>query len=89
MSRQVSLDEKAIHQATAFLADDPDGLGAVLDALSEHPYPDDALAFGSTGLHRLGVGRYQVLYHVTNDLVSVDHIARAPAKRLPLQAQVR
>ena len=45
MSRQVSLDERAIHQATAFLADDPDGLRAVLDAidaLSEHPYPDAA-----------------------------------------------
>ena len=26
LSRQVPLDEKAVHQATAFLADDPDGL---------------------------------------------------------------
>ena len=55
MSRQVSLDERAIDQATAFLADDPDGLRAVLDAidaLSEHPYPGHALPFGSGGLHR-------------------------------------
>lgn len=61
----VSLDEKAIHQATAFLAEDPDGLRAVLaaiDALSEHPYPGEAFPFGSTGLHRLRVGRYRVLY---------------------------
>jgi len=65
VSRQVSLDEKAVHQATAFLADDPDGLRAVLaaiDALSDNPYPDDAFPFGSTGLHRLRVGRYRVLY---------------------------
>jgi mRNA interferase RelE/StbE len=82
VSRQVSLDEKAIHQATAFLADDPDGLRAVLaaiDALTEHPFPDDAFPFGSAGLHRLRVGRYRVLYNVTDDLVSVGHIARAPA----------
>jgi mRNA interferase RelE/StbE len=62
VSRQVSLDERAIDQATAFLADDPDGLRAVLaaiDALSEHPYPDDAVTFGSTGLHRLRVGPYR------------------------------
>jgi mRNA interferase RelE/StbE len=84
VSRQVSLDEKAIHQATAFLADDPDGLRAVLaaiDALSDHPYPDDAFPLGSTGLHRLRVGRYRVLYTVTDDLVLVGHIARAPADR--------
>jgi mRNA interferase RelE/StbE len=84
VSRQVFLDEKAIHQATAFLADDPGGLRAVLtaiDALSEHPYPDDAFQFGPTGLHRLRVGRYRVLYTVTDDLISVGHIARAPADR--------
>lgn len=41
MSHQVSLDEKAIHQATAFLADDPDGLRVVLaaiDALSKYAW---------------------------------------------------
>jgi hypothetical protein len=47
-------------------------------ALSEHPYPDDAFPSGSTGLHRLRVGRYRVLYSVTDELISVGHIARAP-----------
>jgi mRNA interferase RelE/StbE len=84
VGRQVSLDEKAIHQATAFLADDPDGLRDVLaaiDAISEHPYPDDAFPFGSTELHRLRVGRYRVLYSVTDDLIAVGYIPRAPADR--------
>ena len=84
MTRRVPLDEKAIDQAAAFLADDLDGLRAVLaaiDALGEHPYPDDAFPFGSTGLHRLRVGRYRVLYTVTEDLILVGHIARAPADR--------
>jgi mRNA-degrading endonuclease RelE of RelBE toxin-antitoxin system len=84
VSRQVSLDEKVVHQATAFLADDPNGLRAVLaaiDALGEHPYPGDAFPFGSTGLHRLRIARYRVLYTVTDNLVSVGHIAQAPADR--------
>ena len=84
MSRQVSLDEKAIHQATAFLADDPDGLRAVLaavDALTTEPYPKGAFPFGSTGLHRLRVGRYRVLYTITGDLISVGHIARTAAEK--------
>ena len=84
MTRRVSLDERAIDQAAAFLADDLDGLRAVLaaiDALSEHPYPDDAFPFGSTGLHRLRVGQYRVLYTVTDDVIAVGHIARAPADR--------
>jgi hypothetical protein len=32
---------------------------AAIDALSEHPYPNDAFPFGSTGLHRLRVVRYR------------------------------
>jgi mRNA interferase RelE/StbE len=63
------------------LADDPNGLRAVLaaiDALGEHPYPGDAFPFGSTGLHRLRVGRYRALYTVTDDLISVGHMPGAP-----------
>jgi mRNA interferase RelE/StbE len=84
VTRRVSLDEKAIDQAAAFLADDPDGLRAVLaaiGALAENPYPEDAFPFGSTGLHRLRVGRYRVLYTVTDDVISVGHIGPAPADR--------
>lgn len=65
-----------------FLADDPDGLRAVLaavDALTAYPYPDGAFPFGSTGVHRLRVGRYRVLYTVTDELISVGHIARTAA----------
>jgi len=79
VSREVSLDEKAIHQATALLADDPDGLRAVLaavDSLADDPHPEGAFPFGSTGLHRLRVGRYRVLYTVTDELITVGHIAR-------------
>ena len=82
MSRQVPPRREGGPPGHTFLADDPDGLRAVLaaiDALGRHPYPDDAFPFGSTGLHRLRVGRYRVPYTVTDDLSSVGHIARAPA----------
>jgi mRNA interferase RelE/StbE len=82
VSRSVALDETAINQATAFLADDPDGLRSVLaavDRLAEHPYPDASLPFGSSGLRRLRVGRYRVLYTVTDELISVGHIGRTTA----------
>jgi hypothetical protein len=55
VSRQVSLEEKAINQAAGFLADDPNGLRTVLaaiDRLTDHPYPDESFPFGSSGLHR-------------------------------------
>ena len=84
MRRRISLDEKAIDQAAAFLADDLDGLRADLaavDGLADDPYPAEAFPFGSTGLHPLRVGRYRVLYIVTDEFVSVVHIARAPTER--------
>lgn len=84
MSRPVTLEERAINQATLFLADDPDGLRAVLaaiDALVEDPYPHGAFPFGS-GLHRLRVGRYRVLYAVTDDRISVGHNCPHPARPL-------
>lgn len=54
---------------------------AAIDALNEHPYSDAAFPFGSTGLRRLRIGRYRVLYTVTDDLISVGRIARAPTDR--------
>jgi mRNA interferase RelE/StbE len=84
VTRRVSFDERAIDQAAAFLADDPEGLRAVLaaiDALGDHPHPDDAFPFGSTGLHRLRVGRCRVLYTVTDGFIAIGHVARAPADR--------
>jgi mRNA interferase RelE/StbE len=84
VGRTVSLDEKAIDQATAFLVDDPEGLRDVLsaiDRLAQNPHPAEAFPFGSTGLLRLRVGRYRVLYTVTDDLISVVHIARRGINR--------
>jgi len=77
---RITFEEKAINRAAGFLADDPDGLREVLDAidrLADHPRPPQSFAFGSPDLRRLRVGRYRVLYRIEADSISVGHIARS------------
>ena len=82
MSRRVDYDERAISQAAAFL-DDPHGIRAVLDAidqLADDPRPAGSFPYGSPDLRRLRVGRYRVLYEITEDAVAIRHIARGIAR---------
>jgi mRNA interferase RelE/StbE len=78
VSLRVDYDERAIDQAAAFL-DDPHGIRAVLDAidrLADDPRPARSFPYGSPDLRRLRVGRYRVLYEITEDAIAVRHIAR-------------
>jgi mRNA interferase RelE/StbE len=78
VSLRVDYDERAISQAAAFL-DDPQGIRAVLDAidwLANDPRPTGSFPYGSPDLRRLRVGRYRVLYEVTDVAIAVRHIAR-------------
>jgi mRNA interferase RelE/StbE len=59
----MTFEEKAISRAAGFLADDPDGVRVLLDAidaLADEPRPSASLAFGPSELRRLRVGRYRV-----------------------------
>jgi mRNA interferase RelE/StbE len=79
VSLRVIYEGKAIDQAAGFLADDPPGLGAVLDAvdrLADEPRPAESFPYGSPDLRRLRVGRYRVMYQINGDVVSIGHIAR-------------
>jgi len=79
VSLQIVYEEKAIDQAAGFLADDPAGLGAVLDAvdrLAGDPRPAESFLYGSSDLRRLRAGRYRVMYEIKGDVVSIWHIAR-------------
>ena len=81
MSLRVDYDERAISQAAAFL-DDPQGMRAVVDAidrLADDPRPAGSFSYGSPDLRRLRVGRYRVLYEITEESVAVRHIARGTA----------
>ena len=78
MSLRIDYDERAISQAAAFL-DDPQGIRSVLDAidrLADDPRPAGSFPYGSPDLRRLRVGRYRVLYEITEETIAVRHIAR-------------
>jgi mRNA interferase RelE/StbE len=78
VSLRVDYDERALGQAAAFL-DDPQGIRAVLDAidrLADDPRPAGSFPYGSPDLRRLRVGRYRILYEITDDTIAVRHIAR-------------
>ena len=82
MTRQVSFEDQAISQAAAFLRDDPDGVRSIFEAVDRLPHdpePAESFAFGTGGLRRLHVGRYRILYRVTDDEIQVGHIGRLPA----------
>ena len=81
MSPRVDYDERAINQAAEFL-DDPQGIRAVLDAIDrlvDDPRPAGSFPYGSPDLRRLRIGRYRVLYEITEETVAVRHIARGTA----------
>jgi mRNA interferase RelE/StbE len=71
VSLRVVYEEKAIDQAAGFLADDPGGVRAVLDAvdqLADDPRPDGSFPYGSPDLRRLRVGQYRVMYEIKDDV---------------------
>jgi mRNA interferase RelE/StbE len=75
VSLRVDYDERAISQAAGFL-DDPQGIRAVLDAmdwLADDPRPTGSFPYGSPDLRRLRVGRYRVLYEITDDAIAVRY----------------
>jgi mRNA interferase RelE/StbE len=72
-------EEKAIGQAAGFIADDPPGLGAALDAvdrLAGDPRPARSFPYGSPDLRRLRAGRDRVMYEIKGDVVSIWHVIR-------------
>jgi mRNA interferase RelE/StbE len=78
---RVDYDERAIRQAAGFL-DDPQGVQELLDAidrLADDPRPPGAFPYGSPDVRRLRVGRYRVLYEISEDAVAIRHIARGVA----------
>ncbi len=74
MTYEVIWSERAINQAAGFLKDDPDGLEQLLDAvalLANDPRPTGTAEYGSPDVRRLHVGRYRVLYDVSDATVTV------------------
>ena len=81
MSFEVVWEPTAVDLCSRFLSDDPDGLRALfeaVDTLADQPRPSEAFALGSSGLYRLRVDRYRVVYEVddTIESVKIRHIGR-------------
>jgi mRNA interferase RelE/StbE len=71
----------AVDLAAKFLTDDPDGvrrLFSAADRLCDDPRPPGAFPLGTSGLHRLRVDRYRLVYEVDDDsrTVRVRHVGR-------------
>jgi len=76
VSLRVVFETKAIDRAAGYLADDPDGLRALLDGvdrLADDPRPDGSFPFGSPDVRRLRIGRCRVLHRIDADVISVGH----------------
>ncbi|MFD0418742.1 type II toxin-antitoxin system RelE/ParE family toxin [Streptomyces sp. NPDC127108] len=74
MSYQVLWEEPALNIAAKFMGDDPDGVRQVFaatDLLASEPRPAGSAEYGSTNLRRMHVGRYRVLYEITQSTVTV------------------
>jgi mRNA interferase RelE/StbE len=82
VTRRLELGEKAIDQAAGILTNDPAGLRFVLDAvdhLAIDPRPGESFPVGSPHVRRLRIGRYRVMYEITDNKIVILRIARAQA----------
>ncbi|MGW7549744.1 type II toxin-antitoxin system RelE family toxin [Streptomyces rimosus] len=81
MTYEIIWDPAAVDAATRFLKDDADGLRLLMDAvdlLAAQPRPTGSAEYGSPDLRRMHVGRYRVLYEITEATITivVIHIGR-------------
>ncbi|MER6394288.1 type II toxin-antitoxin system RelE/ParE family toxin [Streptomyces sp. NPDC001523] len=88
MTYAIVWDEAAIDAATRFLKDDADGLRHLMDAvdlLADQPRPEGSAPYGSPDLRRMHVGRYRVLYEITETTVTVVSSTSAASADAPRQ----
>ncbi|MBT2457144.1 type II toxin-antitoxin system RelE/ParE family toxin [Streptomyces sp. ISL-86] len=81
MTYSIVWDEPAIDPAARFLKDDADGLRQLMDAvdlLADQPRPEGSTPYGSPDLRRMHVGRYRVMYKITEATITivVIHVGR-------------
>lgn len=79
MSYEVIWEPEALAQAERSAKDDPDGVRqafTTVDHLADNPRPDGA--FGSADVLRVHIGRYRVMYEVSDGeaRISVIHLGR-------------
>jgi mRNA interferase RelE/StbE len=78
---EVIWEPAAVELTSRFLADDADGLLGLfeaVDALAEDPCPPRAFPLGTSGIYRLRVGHYRVVYETdpASRTVKIRHVGR-------------
>jgi mRNA interferase RelE/StbE len=79
VSYEIIWEPEALAQAERLAKDDPDGVRQVftaVDHLADNPRPDGAS--GSADILRIHIGRYRVMYEISDSQVriSVIHLGR-------------
>jgi mRNA interferase RelE/StbE len=91
VSHQVNWEIQALDQAAGFLRDDPIGVAALWDTVSQladEPRPPESFPYGSPDLRRLRAGRYRVFYTIDEErqVVQIDHVAVCRSRATELSA---
>jgi mRNA-degrading endonuclease RelE of RelBE toxin-antitoxin system len=83
MSLTVIVQETALRALARIRAEDKDAFASIrraLTALAEQPHPDQAVAWGGSGIYRLHVPGIRILYEVDEDaaIIYVINVAATP-----------
>jgi mRNA interferase RelE/StbE len=83
VSYQVNWEIQALDQTAGLLRDDPVGVAALWDAVSQladEPRPPESFPYGSPDLRRLRAGRYRAFCTIDEEqrVVQIDHVVRLP-----------
>jgi mRNA-degrading endonuclease RelE of RelBE toxin-antitoxin system len=74
MSLTVVVQETALRALVRIRAEDKDAFASIklaLAALAEKPHPDQAVAWGGSGIHRLHLTGIRILYEVDESAATV------------------
>ena len=83
MSLTVIVQETALLALARIRAEDKDAFASIrraLTALAEQPHPDQAVAWGGSGIYRLHMPGIRILYEVDEDaaIIYVINVAVTP-----------
>ena len=71
MSLTVVVQETALRALARIRAEDKEAFASIRRALAEQPHPDEAVAWGGSGIYRLRLPGIRILYEVDQEVATV------------------
>ena len=71
MSLAVVVQETALRALARIRGEDKDAFASIRRALAEQPHPEQAVAWGGSGIYRLHLPGIRILYEVDEDAATV------------------